>query len=49
MEAGTDLVGLGRPLGNVVRVRPVLPDELRSGDLRVTDNQRKIVVIEPVS
>lgn len=47
MEAGTDLVGLGRPLGNVVRVRPVLPDELRSGDLRVTDNQRKIVVIEP--
>jgi len=47
MEAGTNLISLGQPVANVVRIRPVLPNETRSGDLRVTDGQKKIVLIEP--
>jgi len=47
MEAGTNLARLGLPVGNVVRIRPLLPDEPRAGEIRVTDNQRKIVLAEP--
>eukprot|EP00281_Chroomonas_sp_CCMP1168_P016515 CAMPEP_0206217578 /NCGR_PEP_ID=MMETSP0047_2-20121206/3348_1 /ASSEMBLY_ACC=CAM_ASM_000192 /TAXON_ID=195065 /ORGANISM="Chroomonas mesostigmatica_cf, Strain CCMP1168" /LENGTH=162 /DNA_ID=CAMNT_0053640039 /DNA_START=33 /DNA_END=518 /DNA_ORIENTATION=+ len=47
MEAGTNIVGLGTPIQHVVRVRPLMPDEPRNGDLRVVDNNRKIVLIEP--
>ena len=47
MEAGTNLARLGLPVGSVVRIRPLLPDEPRAGEIRVTDNQRKIVLAEP--
>jgi hypothetical protein len=47
MEAGTNLAKLGLPVANVVRIRPLLPDEPRAGEIRVTDNQRKIVLAEP--
>jgi hypothetical protein len=47
MEAGTNLAKLGYPVASVVRVRPLLPDEPRAGEIRVTDNQRKIVLTEP--
>jgi hypothetical protein len=32
---------------HVIRVRPLMPDEPRNGDLRVVDNNRKVVLIEP--
>ena len=47
MEAGTNLAKLGFPVSNVVRIRPLLPDEPRAGEIRITDNQRKIVLAEP--
>ena len=47
MEAGTNLAKLGLPVSNVVRIRPLLPDEPRAGEIRITDNQRKIVLAEP--
>lgn len=47
MEAATNIIQLGTPIQNVVRVRPLLPDEPRDGDLRVVENNRKIVLIEP--
>ena len=47
MEAGTNLKALGTPIQLVVRIRPLLPSEERIGDLRISENQRKIVLIEP--
>ena len=47
MEAGTEILKLGTPIQNVVRIRPLLPDEPRDGDLRVVENNRKVVLIEP--
>ena len=47
MEAGTNLAKLGLPVGFVVRIRPLLPDEQRAGEIRITDNQRKIILTEP--